>query len=899
MAVAAGATKLPACGFSVSAGKKGNLPLSVEKRPKGKKVTIISNVQGSAKSLLSALSSLLGCGGTLRQEASGVHWTLEIQGDQTERVSTALTQLGCLRGIKKEVDPKDKKKVVEVSRVCAYDKFLRRAEPGKEVSSLIGVAYASQLLPGAECTKWHGEWPYCRGRCEKTDMRDVFDERHDHDNAGGEAVDFTSPTPVSSTAELNIILRSMGMLAEVGEAAKAWGRNVVVAPADRGGLQVRHHVGSGYSLGDYRRVAINPGSTLLEWEDPRNKTTAASRVAARHASRGAPSGSRSQSSGPSRRPAAPTRPPPAPPRLGIFPCPFCGSMFGLHKTLKLHVRNVHPGQQCPRPGAAGAAPPAPAVSVLRSRTPAPPAPTNTVPGFTPEIVTEVFPRINVSVGGSTGSRSQPATSTVRASQAQSAAKQLLHDPPAADKVAPSTYERPRREQKSPCPICSVYFLHERIEAHVEACLTASQAAAASSESEGSDDLGFWAETIAEGAALSLSKTGQSEANPTSAALEIFLVLEDFQPNQEAQLHVRRGDKVHVVWQQPPEEGGYWAYGCLAQQPERVGYVPLENMAPLQDAKGAEASSAETCDAPGVGSALAAGGATVSFETGDAPGAGSALAAEGEETLPEEWLESFLLLDLPEHRAMEFWEVFEVLRQDMPLEAAWLAALRGACGDDTINVGSVVSGRSAKAARKEDDGVDIVYVASPRDETISEADADIRQVLFAWEPEADAQTIQLKVSPGARFLLSWSQPEEEGGFWAYGYVLGAREQLGYVPLHILAQRVEEATPAAVASSGKARRRRQAAPEVATQSPRTARLIESLLVDNEKTSGFSQSPAPFSFEEPLAPLQPRVELEDWAQNRLEKLTRQFCLAHLDAAVAFAALSICTSASEMREE
>ncbi|CAE8624573.1 unnamed protein product [Polarella glacialis] len=117
-------------------------------------------------------------------------------------------------------------------------------------------------------------------------------------------------------------------------------------------------------------------------------------------------------------------------------------------------------------------------------------------------------------------------------------------------------------------------------------------------------------------------------------------------------------------------------------------------------------------------------------------------------------------------------------------------------------GSVVSGRFARAAGKEDDGVDIVYAANPLDETISEADADIRLALFAWEPEADAQVIQLKVSPGARFLLSWSQPEGEGGFWAYGYVLGAREQLGYVPLHILAQRVEEATPAAVPSSGKA-------------------------------------------------------------------------------------------------
>merc|ERR1712008_449870 len=78
-------TRLPACGFAVQGGKNGSTPIKVEKRPKGKKVTIISNVSGSAKSLLSALGTLLGCGGTCRQVASGLHWTVEIQGDQIER----------------------------------------------------------------------------------------------------------------------------------------------------------------------------------------------------------------------------------------------------------------------------------------------------------------------------------------------------------------------------------------------------------------------------------------------------------------------------------------------------------------------------------------------------------------------------------------------------------------------------------------------------------------------------------------------------------------------------------------------------------------------------------------------------------------------------------------------
>ncbi|CAK0866334.1 unnamed protein product, partial [Prorocentrum cordatum] len=150
--------------------------VSVEKRPKGKKVTIISNIQGSAASLLSSLSSLLGCGGTKRQEASGIHWTVEIQGDQTERVLAALTQLGCLKGVKKESDEKQDKKQVEVAtRQCAYDKFLRRGDEDRK-GELLAEFRQGTLLPGAECSKWHGAWLYCRGNCERTDTGDVWEE---------------------------------------------------------------------------------------------------------------------------------------------------------------------------------------------------------------------------------------------------------------------------------------------------------------------------------------------------------------------------------------------------------------------------------------------------------------------------------------------------------------------------------------------------------------------------------------------------------------------------------------------------------------------------------------------------------------------------------------------------
>ena len=44
--------------FVVAATKKGELPVKTEKRSRGKKVTVITNVKGEAAKLLSALQSL-------------------------------------------------------------------------------------------------------------------------------------------------------------------------------------------------------------------------------------------------------------------------------------------------------------------------------------------------------------------------------------------------------------------------------------------------------------------------------------------------------------------------------------------------------------------------------------------------------------------------------------------------------------------------------------------------------------------------------------------------------------------------------------------------------------------------------------------------------------------------
>merc|ERR1712048_355057 len=66
--------------YSIAKTKKGGLPVRVESRGKGKKVTVVFNVTGDASKLLQELKQAAGCGGVLREG------TLEIQGDKLQFV---------------------------------------------------------------------------------------------------------------------------------------------------------------------------------------------------------------------------------------------------------------------------------------------------------------------------------------------------------------------------------------------------------------------------------------------------------------------------------------------------------------------------------------------------------------------------------------------------------------------------------------------------------------------------------------------------------------------------------------------------------------------------------------------------------------------------------------------
>ena len=75
--------------FQVGGTKKGGMPVTTEKRPRGKTVTVIGNVKGDKAELIRLLKSSLGCGG----HAIG-HDKVEIQGDHASAIQDLLLKHG-------------------------------------------------------------------------------------------------------------------------------------------------------------------------------------------------------------------------------------------------------------------------------------------------------------------------------------------------------------------------------------------------------------------------------------------------------------------------------------------------------------------------------------------------------------------------------------------------------------------------------------------------------------------------------------------------------------------------------------------------------------------------------------------------------------------------------------
>jgi len=578
---------VPECGFSVDGTQKGSIPIKVESRAKGKKVTILSNVRGNGQLLCSTLSSLLGIGGTIGHEAG--QQVIQLQGSQQERVTDALRQLKCLRGVKEDEKPKKPAKQAEVaSRHCAYDKFLRQDSKPSLAKMLESEAYAPKCLPGAECYRWHGFWVYCRGCCEQTDDDDVWEEgglSYDPslDKPQG-ADEVGAPMRPTNLAQLDGYLRKLGMLAEVGEAAVTWGlRNELrCAPL-------------GTTLAEYRRMAVGPGASLIESDTGKKR-------------RSSKKPKEKVKATPSLKPTQSLRSQSAiqvPQEEGCFRCPVCQNNFGLYKTLKTHMKLSH-NMAAPVKALVSVTPkqkPRSAVS-RASSIPARARPTNTSRwerntglGKLQESEKPQESLQNAEPLSPTPSLEPPLEPSIPTppDPSSESAEWCENCPICQQSISLNLLQRHVEaclenpmvtQQWQTCPVCEDKFHPDAIDAHVRSCLDEVEA---EEEDDDADDAASEDSDASDGIA---GHPIDLNGYPVVRLRKAFMPC----PPDVTQIAASKDDLFLRLWQQPEQEGGYWAWGCLVTWEQddyygvKLGYIPLSHLAENDVSKPEEAQT---------------------------------------------------------------------------------------------------------------------------------------------------------------------------------------------------------------------------------------------------------------------------------------------------------------------
>ena len=192
--------------FHVHGTKKGSIPVSVERRALGKKVTVIENVSGDADALLRMLKSRLGTGGTRRGSTS----TVEIAGDRVDAVSHLLASVdGCLKGVaglgnsaqqkrrKKAQQQCERRNADETSARNAIQKE-ERCKPKPVVSPGVRRKIVTLSQPHASCETFEGfkalmmtRWPYWDKDFSR--LREYFHRRRrEREDVGGFTETLTS-----------------------------------------------------------------------------------------------------------------------------------------------------------------------------------------------------------------------------------------------------------------------------------------------------------------------------------------------------------------------------------------------------------------------------------------------------------------------------------------------------------------------------------------------------------------------------------------------------------------------------------------------------------------------------------------------------------------------------------
>lgn len=581
---------LPECGFAVDSTKKGAVPIKVESRAKGKKVTILSNVRGDGSMLCSTLTSLLGIGGTVLHESG--QQLIQLQGSQEVRVVEALRQLKCLRGVKEDEKQKKPAKQAEVaSRNCGYDKFLRQESKPSLAKMLEGEAYAPKCLPGAECFRWHGYWVYCRGCCEQTDD-DVWEESARFcdpslDRPYSEEQLVGAPRRPTNVSQLDEYLRKLGMLAEVGEAALTWGLRNPTWPSPLG-----------TTLAEYRRAALAPGAKLLEMEPKRRELRSNSKTP------------KEKVKASTLQPASRSKSQPvvkAPQEEGCFRCPVCQHHFALYKTLKDHMKLSH-NQNAPAKNLVAYTPPKlkPRTAVSRG-TSVPRAVKSTV-RWGQNRSESIRCKVESKAGPCDESGpldDRPTSSAAPREPIEVPRVEEIEDLGDIEEEFPQQTLLEDAEREFPsldCCVCQKRFsfqMLQEFQEHVEKCINnppatqSWQECPVCQEKFHPDAIEAHARSCLDRAEENVDDGEDSDASDGIAGHPVDLqgypvvrVVQAFQPEiwDDTQVSVVKGDLFLRLWQQPTEEGGYWAWGCLVTWERndyygvKLGYVPRSHLA---------------------------------------------------------------------------------------------------------------------------------------------------------------------------------------------------------------------------------------------------------------------------------------------------------------------------------
>ena len=219
--------KLPACGFFVTLNPTDfSLPVRIKKVGK-RKLTILSNITGSRKAAADTLKQIMGVGGDVNYEYPD---SIELQGDQTGRLTTTLRNLGALRG-----EPVQSGPTVVVPPKQGFEKFMKSKSDKSKTQIVVGN---DQEMSKA-CIIVHGRyWPYCNGNCQHcpplTDVFEGVDVYCSWYNPDDRREELKSRNKVESETmtkeELDAAFAELGMRAEVGEAVKAFQKEKHMKP---------------------------------------------------------------------------------------------------------------------------------------------------------------------------------------------------------------------------------------------------------------------------------------------------------------------------------------------------------------------------------------------------------------------------------------------------------------------------------------------------------------------------------------------------------------------------------------------------------------------------------------------------------------------------------------------